>query len=83
MFGCLSVFRFVHHFWACLRIQDILKGQLYTQQVYQVEKAACRWFAIEKNGLEFRKNAHFDMRLNVAFKCDDHFNVRKVHLTQL
>ena len=52
---CLSVCRFVHHFLACLHIQDILKGPLYTQQVDQVEKAACRWSAIDRNGLEVIK----------------------------
>ena len=51
LFACL----FVHHFLACLRIQGILKGPLHTQQVDQVEKVACRWSAIEKNGIEVRK----------------------------
>ena len=46
---------FVHHFLACLRVQDILKGSLYTQQVDQVEKVVYRWSAIEKYGLEARK----------------------------
>ena len=46
---------FVHHFLACLRVEGILKGSLYTQQVDQVKKVAYRWSAIEKNGLEARK----------------------------
>ena len=52
---CLFVCPFVHHFLACLRVQGILKDSLNTQQVDQVEKVACRWSAIEKNGLEARK----------------------------
>ena len=55
MSSCLFVCQFVHHFWACLRVQGILKGSLYTQQVDQVEKVAYRGSAIEKNGLEARK----------------------------
>ena len=49
---CLFVCQFVHHFLACLRI---LEGSLYTQQVDQVEKVACSWLAIEKNGLEVKR----------------------------
>ena len=48
---CLFVCQFVHHFLAFLRVQGILKGSLYTQQIDQVEKVAYRWSAIEKNGL--------------------------------
>ena len=49
---CLFVCPFAHHFLACLHVQGILKGSLYTQQVDQV---AYRWSAIEKNGLEARR----------------------------
>ena len=52
LFVCLSV---CPPLLACLRIQGILKGSLYTQQVDQVEKVAYRLSAIEKNGLEARK----------------------------
>ena len=52
---CLSVCPFVNHFLACLRVQGIIKGSLYTQQVDQVEKIAYKWSAIEKNGSEARK----------------------------
>ena len=55
LFVCLFVCQFVHHFLSCLRVQGILKGFLYTQQVDQVEKVAYRWSAIEKNGLEASK----------------------------
>ena len=55
MSSCLFVCLFVHHFLASLRVQGILKGSLYTQQVDQVEKVAYRWSAIDKNGLEARK----------------------------
>ena len=56
---CLFVCQFVHHFLACLCIQGILEGSLYTQQVDQVEKVAYRWAAIEKNGLEAKKKRLF------------------------
>ena len=62
---------------------DVFKGSLYTKQVVKVKKIACRWSMIDRNGLEAKKNACFDRRLNVAFKCDNHFSIRKLHLTQL
>ena len=44
------------------------KDPLYIQQLDQVEKVACRWSAIEKNGFEARKLLVFDTSLVVAFK---------------
>ena len=51
----LSVSLFVRHFFACLRVQDTSKSSLYSKQVDQVKKVACRWSMIEKNGLGAKK----------------------------
>ena len=53
---CLFICQFVHHFLACLHVQGILKNLLYTQQVDQGEKVACRCSAIEKTGFEAIKS---------------------------
>ena len=48
LFVCL----FVHHFLACLRVQDTFKNSLYSKQVDHVKKVACRWSTIDRYGLE-------------------------------
>ena len=49
----------------------------YTFQRYsvdQVKKVVCRRSTIDKRSLEARKSlVLIDTRLNVAFKCEDHF----------
>ena len=52
LFVCLST-----TFWlvSCLRVQGTFEGSLYSKQVDQVKKVACRWLTIERNGLEARK----------------------------
>ena len=52
---CLFVCLFVRHFLACSRVQDTFKSSLYSKQVDQVKKVACRWSTIDRYGLEARK----------------------------
>ena len=52
MSSCLFVSLFVRHFLACSHVQDTFKSSLYTQQVDQVKKVACRWSTIDGYGLE-------------------------------
>ena len=66
---CEFVCQFVPYFSACLQVQDSFKGSFNTQQVVQAKNkqtVACRWPMIVRNGLEARKNACFDVRLNEA-----------------
>ena len=51
----LFVSLFVRHFLACSRVQDTFKSSLYSKQVDQVKKVACRWSTIDRYGLEARK----------------------------
>ena len=51
----LFVSLFVCHFLACSHVQDTFKSSLYSKQVDQVKKVACRWSTIDRYGLEARK----------------------------
>ena len=51
----LFVSLFVRHFFACSRVQDKFKSCLYSKQVDQVKKVACRWSKIDRYDLEARK----------------------------
>ena len=55
LYELLFVSLFVRHFLACSRVQDTFKSSLYSKQVDQVKKVACRWSTINRYGLEARK----------------------------
>ena len=56
MSSCLFVVcLFVHHFLPCSHVQGTFKSSLYSTQVDQVKKVACRWSTIDRYGLEAKK----------------------------
>ena len=62
--------------------QDTFKSYALNTTGRSGEKVVSRWSTIDRNGLEAIKPL-FRHEVECTFKCDDYFNVQKLHLTQL